>query len=350
MNEEKKYIGISEDGYYYPAKNEDIFLQCYQKAWVQILSDTYYQSEQLDIGHKFRPRLVYWGYLAGNPREKNESYDSVAQIAVCIELVHKASILLDDFIDKDTARHGKPTFHSIHGIERTVMYSLNILSKSLNIMNNIFYETTSEGLFCFKSMQSLTTTLYEMTLGVLKELDLKESDFQEINEITEIMHLETSSLITNSLLMGYYLSQKENNIVEHLFKSIGKDLGYIFQIMNDLEPFCNISNNEHKGSLNTDVTRNRKNICIPILATLMSNSEKKQLLRENLNNQDDIFIHLFKKYNVRDILLNETDNVIIKIQKNVSMLSEQGISSLWCTEFMQFLYSVVEVCKNRLST
>jgi len=55
----EKYLGLKDDGTYYAAKREAEFLNFYEKNWSEILSDTYYKSEQLDIGHKFRPRLVY---------------------------------------------------------------------------------------------------------------------------------------------------------------------------------------------------------------------------------------------------------------------------------------------------
>ena len=58
-----KYLGLKEDGTYHAATRETEFLRHYEKNWSEILKDTYYQVEQLDIGHKFRPRLVYWGAI-----------------------------------------------------------------------------------------------------------------------------------------------------------------------------------------------------------------------------------------------------------------------------------------------
>ena len=128
------YLGMKNDGLYALANGEEIFIEHYEKKWNEILSDSYYHTELLNYGHKFRPRLVYWGYCAGNPvTDLNENdYDTIAQAAVCIELVHKASILLDDYIDGDTARHGMDAFHVTHGPERTMIFSLNISKFTMN--------------------------------------------------------------------------------------------------------------------------------------------------------------------------------------------------------------------------
>ena len=70
----EKYLGLKDDGTYYAAKREAEFLNFYEKNWSEILSDTYYKSEQLDIGHKFRPRLVYWGFIM-NGCDQLTNYD-----------------------------------------------------------------------------------------------------------------------------------------------------------------------------------------------------------------------------------------------------------------------------------
>lgn len=146
-----KYVGLNDDGIYYAAKREEEFLAHYEKNWVNILADTYYSSEQIDVGHKFRPRLVYWGFIInGYSQLSDYDFDCISKVAVCVELVHKASLLLDDFIDKDTARHGKPTFHMIYGVEKTVIFSLNILSRALRILNQTISEYTQSQCFLWR--------------------------------------------------------------------------------------------------------------------------------------------------------------------------------------------------------
>lgn len=345
-----KYLGLNDDGIYYAAKREAEFLACYEKNWVDILEDTYYSSEQIDVGHKFRPRLVYWGFLInGHAQLEKYDFECISKVAVCIELVHKASLLLDDFIDKDTARHGKPTFHTIYGVERTVIFSLNILSRALRVLNQTFSEYAKSQYFLWRCMNELTMTLEDMTLGVLKELDLSSKSFQNICEIREIMHLETSSLITNSILMGAYMAKIDAKEIITSLEDIGNKFGFIFQALNDLEPFCSMKNGDHKGSVNTDFTRNRKNICITILNSIMSNKDKKQILRKE-EIDDSKLIDMFQKYAIFDIIMEELDNTYQSMKKDILNLEKYlpDCSKNWSQEFEKFVDSVVSICKNRL--
>lgn len=347
-----KYLGLKDDGIYYAAKGEAEFMKFYEKNWSEILEDTYYKSEQLDIGHKFRPRLVYWGFIInGSENLTDYDFDNVSKIAVCIELVHKASILLDDFIDQDTARHGKPTFHTLHGIDRTVIFSLNILSRSLKIINQTFFEYSNSNIFMWKSMNSLTTTLENMTLGVLKELDLPDKLEQNINEIREIMHLETGALITNSLLMGVYLAQIDDIKIIKNIEKIGHKFGFIFQALNDLEPFCNLKNSDHKGSINTDFSRSRKNICISLLYPFLSSSEINLIKDSTIESQDELLIQYFKKYRIYESVMNELDIVYDSMIMDIEELQQfmTDLDSEWANEFSKFVKSVITICKNRVN-
>lgn len=346
-----KYLGLKEDGTYHAAIRETEFLRHYEKNWSEILKDTYYQSEQLDIGHKFRPRLVYWGAIVkGSSNLTEYDFDIIAKVAVCIEIVHKASILLDDFIDQDTARHGKPAFHTIHGVDRTVIYSLNLLSRALRILNNTFAEYSSSSFFVWKSMNTLTTTLEDMTLGVLKELDLPEKLNQSISTIKEIMHLETSTLITNSLLMGIYLAQIDDENAIRMIENIGRNFGFIFQTLNDLEPFCTIKNSQHKGSINTDFSRNRKNICVALLYPMLTKKETSLIKNSAVSDIDKIIIQYFDKYNIYQNLMEEIDIAHKSMLQDINQLTDYipGMDESWHAEFSIFVTSVVSICKNRL--
>lgn len=342
------YLGIETDGSLFCAPYEDLFIELYEKNWAIIASKLYFQSEAVDTGHKLRPRLVFWGYLSGlNSEVLNEKeLNDVAKIAVSVELIHKASLLLDDYIDKDTTRHAKPAFYIEYGVERTIIFALNILSNALEIVNSVFLEYDGSKGFYYKSMREIINTLKDMSWGVLAELDLDQYSLINMKKIQEIMHYETGSLITNSLLMGHYLTCSENERIENILKSVGKDLGYSFQILNDLESFFSTKVNEHKGSLNNDINRFRKNICIPVLYSTMSIFEKRKYKLDNIEDPA-IIIELLEKHKIRDIMMEEIDKISDKIKceliENATLF--QGH---WLEGFINFIESVICVFKSRL--
>ena len=341
-----EYLGLMSDGELYCAPEEERFVQFYKKNWAKMMEQSYYKSENIDWGHCLRPRLVYWGFLAGSQSSLlDEQLDSIAKVAVCIEFVHKASLLLDDFIDKDTMRHGEVSFYVSHGVEKTVMFTIHLLCMSLKELTDVFYKCSLEGSFYYKSMTSLIRTLYNMSLGVLMELDLSSLDLANVEKIKEIMDLETSSLIENSILLGYFLSGDNVLDVEQTLEQIGSKIGFAFQVLNDLEPFCSQKNEAHKGSQNTDVSRNRKNICFPVLMGLLSKRERVKVVDES----DDYLIYLFEKYNVKQILIDDVHNMLFGIQSELIRLTPIIKRENWGNLFMQFVASVISVFENRLN-
>lgn len=344
------YWGMENDGAYSIANEEETFIQFYEKNWDKLLSDIYYKTDLLNYGHKLRPRLVYWGFKAGEQALlTDKDFDAVSRVAISIELVHKTSELLDDYIDGDTARHGMKSFHITHGPERTMIYSLNILCRALKIINNVFLEYIDDSTYSKLSIKLIVQTLEDMTLGVLRELDMNSNiDMINITEIQEIMHLETSSLITNSLLVGLLLTQNTDPATVSLFEKIGHDLGYIFQTLNDLEPFCSNRNNDHKGSINTDVSRNRKNVCLPFLYIYLNSKEKRELKKCDLENRDGYLLTLFEKYSIKQKLFEDISNIIRNIHTNIDKLSPQAVNPNWIQSFHCFIDSIISVSKKRL--
>lgn len=341
-----EYLGLTFDGRMSIAPEEDRFTQFYTKNWAEILATTYYKSETVDWGHRLRPRLVYWGFLAGSTLPlSDEQLDTVAKVAVCIELVHKSSLILDDYIDRDTMRHGLPSFYVTHGVEKTIMYTIHLLCVSLQTLTSVYFSHSIDGYYYYKSLTALISTLYNMSLGVLKELDLTCDNLSDIQQVKEIMDLETSSLIRNSLLLGYFLSEKIDKNIEAAFERIGTKLGYAFQVLNDLEPFCNMKSEAHKGSINTDVSRGRKNICFSVIFELSSNQEKRQIATTD----DALLEQLFKKYNIQKIMIDEIHNVLLNIENELSELRPKIRCDEWTDEFLQFIKSVFTTFENRLN-
>lgn len=326
------------------------FLRLFEHHFSEVLKTLYFNQIQMNIGHRLRPRMVYWGYIISIASDNINSDDleAAAKIAVCIELIHKSSIMLDDLIDRDITRHGKPAFHTIYGLENTVLFSLNMLSVSLMNLNSVFLKKHINSSAYGKSMFRLIDTMYQMSLGCLQEQNLNEETIENIAVIRDIMNKETASLMTNSLLLGHYISGCDNSEVENRLIDIGNDCGYCFQAMNDLEPFSNSAKiMAHKGSLNTDIAHNKKNIGVAVLLNMISPLEKIKLRQKNENSQMYI-IELYEKYKIQEIIINELTSIQNRIQENISKLKKCDINHKRCDDFLTFVNSVFDICDKRL--
>lgn len=326
-------------------EEEAKFITYFNDNWMKFSDDPRLSQSQINFGNRLRPRLVFWSFTIENETISETQYMTAASLAACMELIHKSTILLDDWIDQDEARHGQPSFHIQYGSELTVMYALNILSKSITELNNIFYDFADQKMY-HACIQNISETMQRMTLGEIQELTLTPQELFDFEKIKEIIKLETAELLTNSLLMGYYGSGGKNpNIIREL-KRTGYDCGYIFQCMNDLEPFCEKNiNTQHKGSFNLDYDRGRKNIGIALLHDVSNKADQTVLEKKP---PYEVLINLFQKYGIIEFFLKDLNDLNKKNLHRIKSFMELGVSEAWCNNFSKFIQNVIDVCTSRL--
>ena len=151
--------------------------------------------------------------------------------------------------------------------------------------------------------------------------------------------------------MGMYLTRIDNSVAIKIVEKIGRKFGFIFQALNDLEPFCNSKNSDHKGSINTDFSRNRKNICVSLLYPFLSSEEISLIKNSKRAGQDDLIIKYFKKYQIYDSIMDELNNTHASMLIDINELRDKmpELDPQWPSEFTQFVSSVIKICKNRIS-
>ena len=334
-------------------KIEKEFIDIFNRNWSDFLNSLFFQQQQFISGNRLRPLIVLVGYLATKQdlHIDSKEYEKISRLSLSIELIHKASLILDDLIDEDPARHGKKAFHIEYGTENTMMFAINLLSISVDHLNQMIHETPEFITLQEKGIKLLTKTMYDMSLGELKELNIDIGTLYDSQLAKEIIDLETSPLIANSLLLGYFAGNGNNYNEEKTFSEIGYDSGYIFQVMNDLEPFCQQNKlREHKGRLNTDIGQSKKNIAVSLLYSLLSIQEKDRLKNAaDTEEETKLLIQYFNLYHIKSSFIREVDFIHQNIKERISCLPQYGISEHWCTLFTYFIEKIVLECKSRLT-
>ena len=331
---------------------QEKFMKCFNQHWTSLMDELYFKQEQFTAGNRLRPYIVLIGYLSSktNFNLKIDEIENLSKLSVCIELIHKSSLILDDLIDGDPARHGKKAFHIEYGADNTIMFAINLLSIAVSRMNLLLTQTDEYIILKQKGINLLTKTMYDMSLGELKELTLDEENRYNYKKIQEIINLETSPLIANSLLFGYYAGNGCNRTIENTLETIGYECGYIFQVMNDLEPFCQQKKLEqHKGRLNTDIIQAKKNIALSLLYNLISEKEKQKLsLASRENEINELLIQYFNQYKIKNSFMREVELTHKNIKEQVMLLSTLGISREWCEIVDFFVEYILNECTARL--
>lgn len=337
--------------YYTDIQNE--YTEIFNESWNAAINHQFFTHKLYAYGNRMRPLIVLGGYLASRTTINitREEMRQVAELSVSIELIHKASLILDDMIDNDVARHGNQSFHASYGNGNTIMFALYTISKSFQRINEIIAQLPKDHMLANIGMKLMCDITEKMSFGELLELNLDKKSKSTPQVIQQIIDLETSSIIFRSLQLGYYLGNGRNLKVSQTFEEIGKECGYIFQVMNDLEPFCNERQYFfHKGNMSTDYISSKKNIAICLLLNTISKSEKKNLENKELSIQEinKLIIHYFEVYHIKDTFMRDVDTIHKKIGQQIQSLTDYGINAEWCDVFNEFINRVVQECNARL--
>lgn len=323
------------------------FSQKFDPAWKSFVRETYSNfadAAQLNIGNHTRPFLVVWGYFINKEINAVHISDEVIQLAVDIEAIHKASVIIDDIIDGDTLRRGEKCMHTEYGEYETVFFAVCMLAKAIKNASQILDQQPNRQLRS-KSIELLCDTIYAMCTGAIREITASPGQQIQLENVKEIIDSETAQLIKNSLLIGYLYSGIENEYVERVIHIIGRKCGYIFQVMNDLEAFCDpVYISEYKGNINSDLLKSRKSIVLPILYQQCTQKEKAFLM-EAISGQASDFIDiksLFDYYDIKTIIQKDIETTYASIGKELNGLQNLIHNQSWIDAFQIFLDNTKE--------
>src|SRR6266699_2571469 len=138
---------------------------------------------------KFPPSLEAWR----DPIEKtiNKTLKANFDSREAIEIIHAATLVFDDMIDKDQVRRGAPTIHMAFSNEKALTSGLFLASKGVQLLSN--YKNP-------EVMRMIGTTLVDISKGELLDII---SDFNaSVSECIAIADMKTASLFGTAAGIG----------------------------------------------------------------------------------------------------------------------------------------------------
>ena len=184
-------------------------------------------SEQLDYvvkrgGKGIRPALTL---LSGQFYNYNLKY--LLPMATAVELMHTATLVHDDAIDKSIVRRGKPTIYKVWGEETAILLGDYLFAKAGECVS----DTQNPRVIKLFSQTIATISSGELVqlLGAFKLEQTREQYFQRISG-------KTASLFSLSTEAGAILSEAPEKSVKTL-KEFGYNLGIAFQVVDDILDF-----------------------------------------------------------------------------------------------------------------
>ena len=213
-------------------------------------------------------------------------------LAACVELIHSATLLHDDVIDKSTIRRGKKTTNKIWGNQSSILVGDYLLSRCFEIMVE---DNDHEVLKLLSSTSSKIAQGEVLQLQHKGEIDMLEETY------LKIIYSKTAALFSAATKVGAILSKKNNKEKEAL-EFYGKNLGLTFQIADDTLDY-NSEINLFGKKIGNDFYEGKITLPIILLYQQANYTEKKQLeniFKQDIRSADDlsVILKLISKYKI----------------------------------------------------
>ncbi|MEM1633423.1 MAG: polyprenyl synthetase family protein [Sulfolobales archaeon] len=148
------------------------------------------------------------------------SIDRALDASIAIEMVHSASLALDDIVDGDLFRRGRPASWVRFGLANTVLVS-NFLIPKAQLMIRIYG---------FDALINVIQSWFQATLGeildVFGRIDVPASEYERI------VDLKTGSVFRMAAYLGAKATQCSDSVIR-VVSEYGSILGVLYQIADD---------------------------------------------------------------------------------------------------------------------
>ncbi|MDA9793305.1 polyprenyl synthetase family protein [Bacteriovoracaceae bacterium] len=245
-----------------------------------------YHYSVLPAGKLFRPLLMQ--SIAKDLGANIESNHSLDHIMVALELHHAYTLIHDDLpsMDNDDMRRGKESCHKKFGEWKAILTGDGLLNLSYGALSNI------DEHLALKTLKLFSSNLGPKGLIQGQILDLSQSA-TTIEDILEVHILKTSKLFEVSTIAGLWVARNNNSLRETIdFMKIGRKIGLIFQILDDLGELLDEQITEHEKDINIFIRDDKKSFVL-----LHKYQSELELLfnKYELNSTAHFFSNYFQK-------------------------------------------------------
>jgi len=196
-------------------------LQCHNHEIDQIIR---YQLES--TGKMMRPRLVF---LTASLAQHDPAV--VRDVAVAVELIHIASLVHDDIIDRAMLRRGRESLNHRFGNHASVLTGDYFFATAFHLINRHGRQDI---------MENITETIRIMCAGEIQQLSMTFNVNVTEEEYYQKTYGKTACLFSSACKVGALASQLPEEVVCAL-ESYGLNLGYAYQIIDDVLDFVSDS-------------------------------------------------------------------------------------------------------------
>ncbi len=262
-------------------------------------------------GKQIRPLLVLLSFLSCEGQINEKVFKAMSSV----ELLHIASLVHDDVIDKSDERRGILTLHKIWNNKTAILTGDYLLSKSLILLKEIDNNKLDFLAYTFKKMCEGEILQIEKS----KNLDINTKDY------FKLVDGKASCLISASCKIGGILAETTEENIERL-ERFGFYLGRAFQIQDDILDY-----DGNTTLLGKPIMKDldEKKITLPLIYTFekLEDSEikkiKKKIKKGLTTKEKKVIIKLTKETGGFKKAQEEAKTLIEKACKEIESLSNK---------------------------
>jgi len=222
----------------------------------------------------------------------NYKGDRHIKLAACVELIHNATLLHDDVIDKSDFRRGKKTNNNIWGNKNSILTGDYLLSRCFEIM-------VEDG--SLEVLKLLSSVSSEIAQGEILQLQ-NEQEVETLEKTyLEIINAKTSSLFAAAMRVGGCINDRTKNEKEAL-TSYGLNLGTCFQITDDILDYHS-DNLSFGKKIGNDFYEGK--VTLPLIMLYQKSNKDERVIIKNIFAQAtrtsehlDTILQLMNKYQI----------------------------------------------------
>ncbi len=285
-------------------------------------------------GKRIRPiLLILSAKICGLENDKR-----IYNLASAVELIHTATLLHDDVVDNSEIRRGKKTSSAIWDNKFSIL------------VGDFLFATAFEQMVKSNKMEALQLLANASSViadGEVMQLESSHDLSITIDKYQEIIYAKTAILFSASTEVGGIIAEA-NNMQLQALKDFGKNLGMVFQIVDDILDYC--SKEEVIGKdLGNDFFEGKVTLPIIYLLSNANHAQKEFIkkkfidnLQNNIRNKDDFkeILQLIEQYKALDFCK--------KIAQEFSFQAKQNLKIFADSEHYQDLVSILDYSLKRL--
>ena len=157
--------------------------------------------------------------------------------ACAIEMVHTASLILDDLpcMDDDSLRRGKPTNHKVYGEATAVLAGDALLTDAFYLLSKSIAGSDISPQIGIEIVRDISKSAGSQGMigGQALDLDLEGKVEISIDKVEQMHSLKTGALLSSAVTSGAMVGGASSHQLESL-RRYGNYLGLAYQITDDL--------------------------------------------------------------------------------------------------------------------